>query len=251
MTSGPVPDRTAAMSASEERGLRRLATIALLAARALATKGREYPALADHLSGETQAFLSSRIKLAGARVLDLGSGRGEFGRSLQRSGATVASVDVRPLGAPGQILADAAALPFGPGSFDGAICSNLLEHVPSPGAVVGELARVVRRGGWVYLSWMAWYAPLGGHEYSPWHYLGVRPARIIGRYARLGPGRNVPGEHLFPVHVGPTIRGIERTGAFHIRYAGPRYWPSQTWILRIPGLREVATWNCLLLLERR
>jgi hypothetical protein len=32
--------------------------------------------------------------------------------------------------------------------------------------------------------------------------------------------------------------------------ARPRYYPKQRWILRIPGFREVATWNCELLLER-
>jgi hypothetical protein len=39
----------------------------------------------------------------------------------------------------------------------------------------------------------------------------------------------------------PTIR---------IRSAVPRYYPSQWWILKVPGLREFVTWNCLLVLER-
>jgi arabinofuranan 3-O-arabinosyltransferase len=30
----------------------------------------------------------------------------------------------------------------------------------------------------------------------------------------------------------------------------PRYYPSQRWIVRVPGLREVAMWNCVLILER-
>jgi SAM-dependent methyltransferase len=224
---------------------------ARLAFRAIRTRGEAYPALARHLAGQTRRFLQDRIRLDGARVLDLGSGHGSSGLALEGTGAFLVSVDRHPLGGPHPVVADAARLPLADGSVDGVLCSNLLEHVASPPAVIAELARVLRPGGWLYLSWMAWYGPLGGHEFSPWHYLGVRPARAIGRWVRLGPARNVPGEGLFPVHVGPTIRGVERTGAFRTLYAGPRYWPSQTWIVRTPVLRELATWNCLLLLERR
>jgi SAM-dependent methyltransferase len=47
---------------------------------------------------------------------------------------------------------DAAALPFADGSFDGAITRLSFHHIPAPGRVVMEMARVVRPGGWVVLS---------------------------------------------------------------------------------------------------
>jgi SAM-dependent methyltransferase len=249
--------RSSTSSAAEVRpgrrgGFSRVAAIAGLATRTIRTKGAAYRDLAAYLAQDTRAFLESRVGLAGARVLDLGSGFGEFGWALHEAGALPISLDRQARGGIRPVVADArVALPFRDGGFDGVLCSNLLEHVPSPPALVAEIARVLRPGGWAYLSWTAWFAPLGGHEYSPWHYLGVRPARAIGRHVRLGQGHNVPGVELFPVHVGPTLRGIRRTGAFDIRYAGPRYWPSQTWIVRVPGFRELATWNCLLLLQRR
>jgi SAM-dependent methyltransferase len=219
--------------------------------RAIRTKGAAYADLADHVALSTRRFLDERVRLEGSTVLDLGSGHGATGSALGDTGAFVVSLDRRPLGGRHRVVGDAIRLPIRDGSIDGVVSSNLLEHVPSPPAVVAELARVVRPGGWVYLSWTAWYGPLGGHEFSPWHYLGMRPARAIGRYVRLGPARNVPGEHLFPVHVGTTIRGIERTGAFDITWMGPRYWPGLAWLVRVPGVREVATWNCLLFLVRR
>jgi SAM-dependent methyltransferase len=203
------------------------------------------------LAGDIRAFLQARVPLAGASVLDLGSGHGSSSSALGEAGAHVVSTDRRPRGGTARVAADAMRLPFRDGSFDGAVCSNMLEHVSSPPAVVRELARVLRSGGWLYLSWTAWYGPLGGHEYSPWHLLGVRPARAIGRHVRLGAGHNVPGEALFPVLVGPTIDGIASTGLFDVQFAGPRYWPSQTWIVRTRLLREIATWNCLLFLRRR
>ena len=238
------------ISSSGEKDFR-FGTAARLAVRAIRSRGAAYPELAAYLAGDTARFLGGRVPLSGANVLDLGSGHGASGWVLERAGAVVVSADRRPLGGPRQVAGDGAALPFATASFDGAVCSNMLEHVPSREAVLAELARVIRPGGWVYLSWTAWYGPLGGHEYSPFHYLGVRPARIIGRFLRPGSGHNVPGVGLFPVHVGRTMRAIGSGGRFRIRCAVPRYWPSQAWIVQIPGLREVATWNCLLLLERR
>lgn len=229
----------------------RTATAVRLAVRAVRTRGAGYADLAAHLAEDVRAFVAERVPLAGARVLDLGSGHGGAGAALAAGGAWVTSLDASPRGGVRPVVGDAARLPFADGAFDGVVCANLLEHVPSPPAVLAEAARVLRQGGWLYLSWTPWYGPLGGHEYSPWHYLGVRPARAIGRFVRIGGGTNVPGRRLFPTHVGPTLRWIRGTGRFDIRYAGPRYWPSQAWLLRVPGLREVATWNCLLFMERR
>ena len=118
-------------------------------------------------------------RLPGATVLDLGCGPGHYTRALRARGATVLPVDadpgelVLPGGPPaGAVLGDARHLPLRPGSVDGVLCSNMLEHVPSPRAVVDELARVVRPRGWVWLSWTNWLSPWGGHELSPLHYLG-------------------------------------------------------------------------------
>jgi ubiquinone/menaquinone biosynthesis C-methylase UbiE len=45
------------------------------------------------------------------------------------------------------VQADAAFLPFADGAFDGARVDRVLLHVRSPGAVLQEMARVVRAGG--------------------------------------------------------------------------------------------------------
>ncbi len=49
-------------------------------------------------------------------------------------------------------LGDATALQFGEASFDGAITRFSLHHIPVPARVIGEMARVVRPGGWIILG---------------------------------------------------------------------------------------------------
>ena len=60
------------------------------------------------------------------------------------------------------------------------------------------------------------------------------------------------GITLFPVHVGAILRLMRSRADVGIVDALPRYYPR--WckvIVRIPGLREIATWNLLLILRRR
>jgi SAM-dependent methyltransferase len=49
-------------------------------------------------------------------------------------------------------VGDATSLEFADGSFDGAVTRFSLHHIPAPWRVVGEMARVVRPGGWVIVS---------------------------------------------------------------------------------------------------
>jgi SAM-dependent methyltransferase len=197
------------------------------------------------------------FQLAGARVLDLGSGGGEAARALARAGAAVVPLEldeaaVRSVGPPPrQVVGDAGRLPFRDGVFDGVFCSNLLEHVRDPAGVLAEIGRVLRPGGWAWVSWTNWYSPVGGHEIVPFHYLGPRLGSAVWRRLFGEPALSVPFESLWPVHVGRTLALARALPGMTLVDARPRYYPSQRWIVRVPLLREFATWNCLLLFERR
>jgi len=103
----------------------------------------------------------------------------------------------------------------------------------------------------VYLSYTNWYSPWGGHEMSPWHYLGPRFAerRYVRRHQRQP--KHHCGVNLFPVHIGPVLRALRARPDVTIVEARPRYYPRWCRLLvRLPGLREVATWNLMLILRR-
>lgn len=134
--------------------------------------------------------LSRWHRLDGARVVDVGGGPGYFAQAFRDAGARYCGVDpdVGELTARGRpdptstVRASGLALPFATGGVDIAYSSNVLEHVPDPEAMAEEMVRITRPGGLVYLSWTPWLSPWGGHETSPWHYLGG--VRAADRYAR-------------------------------------------------------------------
>jgi SAM-dependent methyltransferase len=201
-------------------------------------------------------YLRSRKVTVQGRWLDVGAGGGALGDALVAAGAErVVGLDVtdRRQGVwerPPFVLGSGERLPFANGSFDGVVSSNVLEHVSSGVRMIRELIRVCRPGGIVYLSWTNWFSPLGGHEWSPFHYLGERLGlRAYTAFRGKPPAWNLPGRTLFPVHIGTVLREI-RAMDVQILDITPRYWPAHRWLARIPLLREVAMWNCVVLMRR-
>lgn len=192
--------------------------------------------------------------LEGQRILDLGSGPGWFATAMAERGATVIGLDldegdIRAAHEAGvsAVVGDGRYLPFPDDTFDGVLCSNLLEHTPTPSPILADCARVTRPGGWVWMSWTVWFSPWGGHAIAPYHYFGPHLGVKV-RTALKGPptGKNLPYIRLWPTHVGQVLTAAGAIDALELRDAYPRYWPSQRWILRVPGLREFLTWNCVL-----
>jgi SAM-dependent methyltransferase len=216
---------------------------------------RFYQALATDSIAQLRQFTI----LDGARVLDVGGGPGYFADEFAAAGAWYVPVeyDHGELSARGgvatrSVMADGARLPFHAGAFDVVYSSNVLEHVPDRAAMVREMVRVAAPGGLVFAAYTVWFGPWGGHETSPWHFFGGMRARR--RYARKN-GRepkNKYGESMFAVTVAEGLRlgqdmpDAELVGVF------PRYLPRGTWwLLRVPGVREVVTWNLALVWRRR
>ena len=153
------------------------------------------------------------------------------------------------------LRASGLALPIGTGSVDVAYSSNVLEHVPDPEAMAEEMVRVTRPGGTVVLSWTPWLSPWGGHETAPWHYLGGR--RAADRYA-VRHGRrpkNDFGRSLYACSVQRMVRWLDDAqlaGLVDVVEVLPRYHPRWAkWVVRVPGLREVVSWNAVLVLRKR
>jgi SAM-dependent methyltransferase len=215
---------------------------------------RFYTALAD----DSARQLARYVDLDGRTMLDVGGGPGYFRDAFRAGGATYFSLDadvgeLSGMGdiASGTVIGSGLELPFADGSLDVTYSSNVLEHVTDPWRMADDMLRVTKPGGVVFLSYTVWYGPWGGHETAPWHYLGGRFARR--RYARTH-GRepkNKFGDSLFKVTVRDGLRWAGQQQSAEVLDLTPRYnpWWSR-WLLHVPLVREVVTWNLVIVLRK-
>lgn len=216
-------------------------------------------ALYEELGERAARTLEARVgPLAGQHVADIGCGPGWYTHALRRRGADVLPIDYSedelalagewPEGA---IVGDAMDLPLADGSLDGIFSSNMLEHVPDARRVLAEFERVLLPGGWAYVSWTNWYSPWGGHELSPYQYLGPKLGPRAYERRNGPPPKHVVGETLFPLHIGPTLAWLRERPGLEVVHVEPRYWPRLRFVVDVPVLREVVTWNCVVWLRKR
>ena len=211
------------------------------------------------LAADSVSQLSQWTRLRGRTVLDVGGGPGYFAEAFRGAGASYVSVeaDVGEMAArsepgPGSVLGSGLALPIRSDSVDVCYSSNVLEHVPEPWTMTGEMVRVTRPGGLVFCSYTLWLSPWGGHETAPWHYLGGHRAARRYTAAHGRPPKNLYGESLFAVSAGAALRWARGRDDVDLVAAFPRYHPRWAHaVVRVPGLREVLTWNLALVLRVR
>lgn len=211
------------------------------------------------LAADSVAQVSSYVDLAGTWVLDVGGGPGYFSAAFRGEGARYTALDadlgeLAGRGDPetGTVLGSGMDLPFADESFDVTYSSNVLEHVPEPWRMAQEMVRVTRPGGLIFISYTVWWGPWGGHETAPWHFLGGRWA--ADRYARQHGHRpkNDFGSSLFAVTTAAGQRWARQVSGAETVAVVPRYLPRWSWwILRVPILREVVTWNLAIVLKKR
>jgi SAM-dependent methyltransferase len=218
------------------------------------------------------------------RVLDLGSGRG--GKSRRLAEASQGAYEVVALDIslshlkraaahfheagwelPVMVGGDAMRLPFADGSFQRIACTDLLEHVPHPRAMLREIRRCLTPEGRLVLVFNPWGSPRGSHLGNlirfPWcqHFFArdtleaatVAAARAEAR--RLSPAQALAMERwghdlaaFFREHVHPTrIRDLRRwlrdEALFTVERevnSGPLGLGGKRW-LRTPGIEEWLT----------
>ena len=174
-------------------------------------------------------YIDERAPLPGQRVLDVGCGGGILAEAMFERGATVTGIDMAksPLAVARLHLEDSGAeveylectaerlADQRPGTYDVVTCMEMLEHVPSPSAVVDACSRLARPGGHVFFStinrnpksflfaivgaeYLLRLLPAGTHEYRNF----IRPSELEA-WARLA------GLHLLDsigMHYNPLVR---------------------------------------------
>jgi len=104
--------------------------------------------------------------IAGKRIVDIGCGGGILAESMAAQGALVTGVDLSEkalkvaklhqletgVQLEYRLIAAEALAEEQPETYDIVTCMEMLEHVPDPVSTLGACARLVKPGGWVFLS---------------------------------------------------------------------------------------------------
>lgn len=155
------------------------------------------------------AYLESRgIAMAGARIIEIGCAEGgNLCAMAQHGAAELAGTDIAANRL--QSAADIAAilgiditfsthdiigqdpLPQWRGHFDLAMLRDVIEHLDDATAALRNIRRVLRPGGWLYVTFPPYYSPFGGHQ------------QLLGTFAS-----KVPFVHLLP---GPLFEAAIRS----------------------------------------
>ncbi|HEY1737251.1 MAG TPA: glycosyltransferase [Acidimicrobiia bacterium] len=244
------------LAAGPERGLRRSVHLFKLFRREQVDPDRFY----HYLAADTLRQLRPYIDPAGATAVDIGGGPGYTAEALRAAGADCMVVDysMGELGlhdrVPNSALqGDGQSLPLRDGCARIVHSSNVLEHVPDWESMLSEMVRVLEpQRGIGYLNFTNWFSPWGGHETSPYHLLGGD--RAVERYARrygVQP-KNEFGVSLFRLDIAQVLRWFRDRDDVEMLWVGPRYLPEwMRWITHAPGVREVVTWNLVVVFRRR
>jgi 2-polyprenyl-3-methyl-5-hydroxy-6-metoxy-1,4-benzoquinol methylase len=156
-----------------------------------------------------------------ARVLDIGTARGDNALSLKTHGYHVSTLEIDPT-----LVAalkarpesegldiregDATQMPYESHSFDGAIMIEVMEHIPNTEALLSEIARVLKPGGRICIG-----IPTGYTEQLYW--------RLHPQYAR-----NATHVHIFSKK---RLYQVLRKAGFHVeRIEARNFQPAVSWV---------------------
>jgi SAM-dependent methyltransferase len=205
--------------------------------------------------GARSPYLADAVMNAGAKYLAVGFPRSRpVSQMLDEAEAEAGSAAAVPGGVASHnaVFASPVALPVRSGAVGICYSADVLHQVGDPEHMAGEMVRVTRPGGLVFLCFVPWFSLAGGHETAPWHYFGGQfAARRYERATGSSP-QNRYGENLFAVSVSRMVHWAHGRGDIASVELVPRYFPSWArWVLHVPGLREMAARNVAMVLRVR
>jgi SAM-dependent methyltransferase len=160
-------------------------------------------------------------------VLDLGSGSGSFGMP----GFQVVRVDIDP---GGDLIADAAALPFRDAVFAAVVSNHSLEHIVRLDEALAEIGRVIQPRGALYVAvpdastWCdriyRWAASGGGHVNA-----FTSEAELA---ARIASATGLPHRATRTLH----------TSLSYLNRHNVRGWPGLRWLSLGAGSETLLRW---------
>jgi ubiquinone/menaquinone biosynthesis C-methylase UbiE len=138
------------------------------------------------------------VDIQGKKVLDLCCQWGGHMNYLVETGANMFGVDIadfslKPHPRYNFLRSDAQNLALKSNSIDIVYCINAFEHIPDPEKTLNEIYRILRPGGFVFISFIpAYYSDVGSHMAEhvpePWAHLIYSEDEYISKLRTATPG---------------------------------------------------------------
>jgi SAM-dependent methyltransferase len=204
-------------------------------------------------------FHDQQIDLCDRVILDLGCGKGGYASTIaMESNAKVIGIDLHPPSNLKNVFfvkSNALEIPLADKSVDFILCASLIEHVPDPNDLLKEIRRILKDDGRVYLSFPPFYSPVGGHQFSPFHWFGEKPALWIYNtrtqkkgLPKVGSYSKIAGDWGLYVLTIKKVQGLIQKAAFLPVSQTTRWLPVN--FSRIPVLGELLTWHVQFILKK-
>jgi ubiquinone/menaquinone biosynthesis C-methylase UbiE len=145
--------------------------------------------------------------------------------------------------------------PFPDETFDIVFAMSLIEHIDKPDAMLSEIKRVLKKGGYLYLTFPPFYSPVGGHRFKPFHLLGekiaVKMTNLLQKEHYESYATMYKRDYgTYGLHK-RTIRGVKKM--LKKKFIVQDYWARFMSIntAKIPLFRELITWHVDFLCRKR
>ncbi|MFC2009338.1 class I SAM-dependent methyltransferase [Chloroflexota bacterium] len=169
-------------------------------------------------------YLEKYTEIKGKNVLDIGSGNGDLILPVyQRNGTCYAlEPDTGSLVFSRSrlgylrtninlIMGQGETLPFNHTVFDIVFCHQVLEHTERPDVVIQEAVRVLKPGGYLYLTCPNYLFPYEFHYKVPW--IPYFPKRLAKIYLKmLGKSPSFLNDHIFYINTFNIEKMISESG---------------------------------------
>jgi SAM-dependent methyltransferase len=193
--------------------------------------------LQRHLGRDVASALATHAR---GRLADVGCGLRPY-QACVPAGVSYLGVDVSAGGSRPDVCAVAAMLPFADASFDTVLCTQVLEHVPDPAAVLHEIGRVLRPGGRLILTApQTWFLHEEPNDFMRFTRFGLeslcRRAGLIPIELRAQGGFWAVVGIFLSVHLGSYARWLaeRRRGRAPLQHGRSPAWRRLLWPLRWP-----------------
>lgn len=129
------------------------------------------------------------------KILEVGSGRGEFLTAMKLRGYNIVGIEPDPYKQgvrAGAIIASGEKMPFASETFDFLYCNNVLEHCRDPIKLLKESCRVLKPEGLAYFTVINRFAFRDPHYHL--NFLNIMPRWLAEKYIILR-GRSKDSVH--------------------------------------------------------